>query len=112
MPSGYLGAHPNVEGALPYAEDINKLSEKFYKINSKLYWTSKGAKARAVIYSILETAKQNGLKPYDYLKYIFETMPSIQQKNYHTLLPWSASLPDYLRTGHHDKDTAENDKSE
>ena len=74
--------------------------------------TPKGAKASAVIYSILETAKQNGLKPYDYLKYIFETMPSIQQKNYHTLLPWSASLPDYLRTGHHDKDTAENDKSE
>ena len=61
MPSGYLGAHPNVEGALPYAEDINKLSEKFYKINSKLYWTSKGAKARAVIYSILETAKLSGM---------------------------------------------------
>lgn len=61
MPSGYSGAHPNVEGALPYAEGINKLSEKFYKINSELYWTSKGAKARAVVYSILETAKLSGM---------------------------------------------------
>ena len=87
MPSGYLEAHPNVEGALPYAEGNNKLSEKFYKINSELYWTSKGAKVRAVIYSILETAKQNGLKPYNYLKYIFETIPNIQHKDYHALLP-------------------------
>lgn len=59
--------------------------------------TPKGAKASAVIYSILETAKQNGLKPYDYLKHIFETMPNIQQDKYHTLLPWSNELPDNLR---------------
>ena len=60
--------------------------------------TPKGAKASAVIYSILETAKQNGLKPYDYLNYIFETMPTLpSQDKYDALLPWSSELPESCR---------------
>ncbi|MCE5202418.1 MAG: transposase domain-containing protein [Synergistaceae bacterium] len=49
---------------------------------------------------MIETAKENGLKPFEYLKYIFETMPNITKENYHTLLPWSKDLPDSLRLGH------------
>lgn len=29
----------------------------------------KGAEARAVVYNIIETAKTNGLKPYDYFQF-------------------------------------------
>jgi hypothetical protein len=32
--------------------------------------TPKGAKASSVIYSIIGTAKENGLKPFDYLKHM------------------------------------------
>lgn len=55
--------------------------------------TPKGARASSVIYSIIETAKENNLKPFEYLKYIFETMPNIPQERYAELLPWSSSLP-------------------
>ena len=34
--------------------------------------TPSGARASAVIYSIVETAKENGLNPFIYLNYLFE----------------------------------------
>lgn len=40
-----------------------------------------GAEASAVIYSLLETAKANGLEPFDYLKNIFEKLPNAQSEN-------------------------------
>jgi hypothetical protein len=33
-----------------------------------------------VIYSILETAKENGLDPYRYLLWIFQTAPKLAQQ--------------------------------
>lgn len=59
--------------------------------------TSKGARSSAIIFSIVETAKENGLKPNDYLLYLFEQMPNIDQKNpdvIELLMPWSKKLPD------------------
>ena len=32
---------------------------------------------------LIETAKANGLSPYDYLQYVFATLPTLN-----TLLPW------------------------
>lgn len=63
--------------------------------------TSKGAQASAIIYSIIETSKENGLNPYEYLKYIFEQLPNVDVKNLETLdflLPWSATLPEFLKS--------------
>jgi hypothetical protein len=57
----------------------------------------KGAKASAVIYSIIETAKMNKLKPFEYLKHIFETMPNISPDKYSDLLPWSEVLPEHCK---------------
>ena len=37
--------------------------------------TTEGANASACIYSLIETAKANGLEPYWYLKYLFENLP-------------------------------------
>ena len=37
--------------------------------------TPEGAIASACIYSLIETAKANGLEPYWYLKYLFENLP-------------------------------------
>jgi transposase len=53
----------------------------------------KGAKASSIIYSIIETAKMNMLKPFEYLKHIFEVMPNITPDMYVSLLPWSETLP-------------------
>lgn len=55
--------------------------------------TPRGAKSSSIIYSIVETAKENNLKPFNYLEYAFET---IQSGNYdlESLLPWSDSIPE------------------
>ena len=58
--------------------------------------TVRGAKSSSIIYSIVETAKENGLNPMKYLTYIFETMPNIAFKKnpelIEDLLPWG-TLP-------------------
>ena len=59
--------------------------------------TPRGAKASSIIYSIMETAKENGLNPFKYLMYLFEQLPQLlDPKNpemLDKLLPWSTSLP-------------------
>ena len=52
--------------------------------------TSRGAKASAVIYSVIETAKENGLKPYEYLAHVFRMAPNLDlhdTEQLDTLLP-------------------------
>jgi len=67
--------------------------------------TSKGAKASAVVYSIVETAKANNLNVYMYLVHIFSKMPGSDIKSDPSLIndfmPWSQKLPDYCRNTNH-----------
>ena len=56
--------------------------------------TPGGAAASSIIYSIVETAKANGLHPYNYIKYLLETLPNTTTDNLDALLPWSESLPE------------------
>ena len=56
--------------------------------------TPRGARASATIYSLIETAKENGLNPFQYLTYLFERMPNLGESSLDELLPWSDSLPD------------------
>jgi transposase len=63
--------------------------------------TPSGAKASATIYSIIETAKENGLNPYTYLTYLFEQLPNIDAHDIEALdklLPWSETLPKQCRS--------------
>jgi transposase len=63
--------------------------------------TPRGAKASAVCYSIIETAKENGLNPFTYLTYLFETLPNVNINDpevVDTLLPWSPALPEKCRS--------------
>jgi transposase len=58
--------------------------------------TPGGAKSSAIIYSIIETAKENKLKPYEYLKFIFDKLQIIDSTNIKEIdkiLPWSAEIP-------------------
>ena len=50
--------------------------------------TPSGAHASAAIYSLIETAKANGLSPYDCLQYVFATLPTLDDDDLNTLLPW------------------------
>lgn len=56
----------------------------------------KGAKASAIIYSLVETAKENQLNPLSYLTYVFEQLPLIDVNNelaLDQLMPWSETIP-------------------
>ncbi len=57
--------------------------------------TPGGASSSAIVYSIIETAKENNLKPYDYLVWLFEKIQSGQHVE--TLLPWLENLPENLK---------------
>jgi transposase len=55
--------------------------------------TPGGAKTSAIIYSIIETAKDNNLNPYEYLAHVFKTAPNINLDDPNlldTLLPVNA----------------------
>jgi hypothetical protein len=57
--------------------------------------TPKGAKASAIIYSIIETAKEAGLNPHTYLNFLFEKLPNLESRDDATLdqlLPWNVKL--------------------
>jgi len=58
--------------------------------------TVNGANASAVLYSVIETAKENGLYPFDYLEFVFRTAPGLDYRNDPALLdqlmPWNAPL--------------------
>jgi transposase len=46
-----------------------------------------GARASAIIYSIVETTKANGLNPYYYLRYLFEQLPNMDLTDENALDP-------------------------
>lgn len=55
----------------------------------------RGAFASADLYSIIETAKLNGLDPYYYLRYLFTKLPTISEAEYPSLLPWNIDPQDF-----------------
>lgn len=56
----------------------------------------KGAAASAAVYSMIESAKANGLSPYKYLEYIFSDLPGVRFGQYpeflEEYLPWSPEV--------------------
>ena len=56
--------------------------------------TPRGAEASARLYGLIETAKANGLVPYDYLKRLFAELPKAQTlADIEALLPWAICPP-------------------
>jgi len=56
-----------------------------------------GVKASAIAFSIIETAKENALNPYEYVKFLLETLPNTTTSQVERLMPWSDDLPASLR---------------
>ena len=53
-----------------------------------------GAKSSCGIYTLIETAKQNGLVPREYLTALFEKAPyAVTSEDWEKLLPWNINLP-------------------
>jgi transposase len=92
-----------LDGRLELDNNRSERSIKPFVIGRKNWLfsnTPKGAASSAVIYSIVETAKENGLNPFEYLKYLFDNLPSADISDNGVLdgfMPWSSSLPEMCR---------------
>ena len=59
--------------------------------------TPAGAHASAVIYSLVQTAKANGLEPYAWLRRVLRDLPAAKTvEAVEALLPWNLRIPDIL----------------
>ena len=89
------------DGEVPMDNNAAEQSIRGFCIGKKnwvMIDTLSGANASAIIYSIVETAKANNLKIYEYIKYLLDVIPEhMEDKNYdfvEDLLPWSDKLPE------------------
>lgn len=58
-----------------------------------------GAKSSGAIYSLVESAKANGIVPQKYMEYLLKNLPNIEiedPKVLEKILPWSKELPKEL----------------
>ena len=55
--------------------------------------TTKGAEASAIVYSMVETAKANGIEPFAYLQHVLLELPYLGKTHSHeeleSLMPWA-----------------------
>ena len=55
--------------------------------------TPKGAEASAIVYSMVETAKANGIEPFAYLQHVLVELPYLGKNHSHeeleSLMPWA-----------------------
>lgn len=92
-----------LDGRLELDNNRSERSIKPFVIGRKNWLfanTPRGARASAITYSIIETAKENGLNPFQYLKYLFKKLPNIDTRDQAALdelLPWSPTLPNNCR---------------
>jgi len=91
------------EGNLEISNNRGERSIKPFVIGRKNWMfanTPRGAKASAILFSIIETAKENGLNLYEYLTYIFKNAPNWDIRNnadnLDRLMPWN--VPDCCKT--------------
>ncbi|WP_278559780.1 IS66 family transposase [Coprobacillus cateniformis] len=86
------------DGLLPMTNSLDERTIRLFAVGRKnwLFSTStEGAQASATVYSIIQTAKANGLDPYKYLSCIFKYLPGHDikdQTNIDYFLPWNKHI--------------------
>lgn len=91
------------DGEVPIDDSASERALRNFTIGRKNWMTIntvRGAQASAVIYSITETARANGLNVYYYIKYLLEQLAeliddqgNIERSELEPLMPWSKTLP-------------------
>jgi len=85
-----------LDGRLELSNNRGERSIKPFVMGRKNWLFSNsvaGVKASAIAFSIIETAKENGLIPFEYLRFLLEELPNTTTAQLENLLPWSDKLP-------------------
>ncbi len=92
------------DGEVPIDNSASERSIRTFCVGKKnwvLIDSVKGAQASAIVYSISETAKLNGLSTYNYFCHLLTELPKLADENGHIdqealtpLLPWAKGMPE------------------
>ena len=95
------------DGDVPMDNNASERSIRSFCIGKKNFVmidTIHGAQSSAVIYSLVETAKANDLKPYEFFVHLLTELPKLTDMTsseaepyLEKLLPWSPELPAHIR---------------
>jgi len=88
------------DGSIPIDNNAAENAIRPFVIGRKAWLFSgspRGAKASATLYSLIETAKANGLEPRAYLTHLFENLPKAKsEKMINDLLPLNIKMADLV----------------
>ena len=85
-----------LDGRIQLSNNLAEQSIKMFVIGRKNWLfsnTPNGAESSATIYSIIQTAIANNLKPLYYLEHVFEQLQLNKNLDLKELLPWSDKIP-------------------
>ncbi len=92
------------DGRLELDNNASERKVKMFVIGRKNWLfanTVKGAKVSCGLYSLLRTAVENHLKPFEYLTFLLDKLGPLNEKErlniVNDLLPWSKNIPDYIK---------------
>ncbi len=80
------------DGRLAISNNLAESSIRPFAVgrnNWMFSYSSKGAESSAIAYSIAETAKANGLVPFEYFKLLFERLPNLPVDRFEECFPWA-----------------------
>lgn len=86
-----------LDGRLEISNNRAERSIKPFVIDRKNFLfanTVRGAEGSAIMFSIIQTAIENGLNPFAYLTWLFHTLPNSSVDSIELLLPGSSHIPD------------------
>jgi hypothetical protein len=89
-----------LDGRLELSNNRAERGIKSFVIGRKNWLFScspEGAVASSVMYSLVESAKENNLKPFEYIMFLLETLPNSSSANLVDFMPWSDSIPSLCR---------------
>ena len=91
------------DGRIPLTNSLVERAIRPFAVHRKNWLfadTEAGAKANAIYYSLIESAKVNKLNIYKYIKYLLDELPQIEEaqdeKDIEKYLPWSKELPEEI----------------
>ena len=90
-----------LDGKLEFSNNRCERSVKPF-VQGRKAWlfsnTPDGAEASSAMFSIIETAKDNGLNPFQYIRFLLETLPNLSMvDDLEAVMPWSETLPRWCR---------------
>ena len=92
----YLAAYPE-DGRCSFSNNLSENAIRPFTVGRKNWLscdTPHGAQASAVVYTMVEMAKVNGVNVYHYLTYLLEKMPneSLSDEGLNLLAPWNEDV--------------------